>query len=639
MKPGKTSPKKTAQPSPAEVQVLMTLLNTGRHAEVENRARALLGLFPVAGSIWKLLAISLHMQGKDPLLALQKAAHLLPGDVGMHYNLGNTLIGLGQFQDAAASYRRALHIKPDFAEAHNELGNALNALGQFEQAVASCRRALKINPGFAEAHSNLGNAQRELGQYQDAVSSYHRALQLKPDFAEVHGNLGNALRDIGQLDDAVASYRRAVELKPDSAISHSNLGNALKELGQLDGAVAHCRRAVELKPDFAEAHSNLGNALKELGQLESAVASFHRAVTFMPDSAEVHSNLGNALRDLGQLDEAMASCRRALQLKPDFVAAHWNLSLVLLTLGQYAEAWPHYEARYDPNLKDRNIFPPDLSYPQWQGESLTGKSLVVWSEQGFGDEIQFARYIPMLKTRGISRLTLVCKQPLKVLLESVPGVDAVVSLSETEPLAHHDYWTFPLSLPLHFATTVETIPAALPYLSVMPEKLDRWREQLPTQGLKVGLVWKGRATHKNDHNRSLPGLSTLAPLWSVRGVTFISLQKGPGEEEAATPPTGQPILNMSSDIQDFADTAAIVTQLDLVICVDTSIAHLAGALNKPCWVLLPASGTDWRWLQGRTDSPWYPGVMRLFRQEKLGDWAATMGEVVTALSARVDERA
>jgi hypothetical protein len=203
-------------------------------------------------------------------------------------------------------------------------------------------------------------------------------------------------------------------------------------------------------------------------------------------------------------------------------------------------------------------------------------------------------------------------------------------------LPPHDYWTFPLSLPLHFNTTVETIPAALPYLSAPPERLSRWQKCLSMDGLKVGLVWKGSAAHINDANRSLPGLSTLAPLWSVPGVTFVSLQKGQGEDEAATPPTGQPVLHLGSDISDFADTAAIVSQLDLVICIDTAIAHLAGALNKPCWVLLPALGTDWRWLQERSDSPWYPDAMRLFRQTKSGDWTSTIDDVARELRSWVD---
>jgi len=242
----------------------------------------------------------------------------------------------------------------------------------------------------------------------------------------------------------------------------------------------------------------------------------------------------------------------------------------------------------------------------------------------------------MLKTRGASRITLVCKPPLKTLLETLTGVDEVILHAESSSLQPHDYWTFPVSLPMYFDTTLDTIPASLPYLSALPDRLKQWHGRMPVGKLRVGLVWKGNIA-PNPH-RSLPGISYLASLWSVPNINFISLQKGPGEEEASKPPVGQPIIDLGSDIQDFADTAAIVAHLDLVICIDTAIAHLVGALNKPCWVLLPAIGVDWRWFQERTDSPWYPDAMRLFRQTRPGDWSETVSEVTTSLKAWVDER-
>jgi Tfp pilus assembly protein PilF len=446
---------------------------------------------------------------------------------------------------------------------------------------------------------------------------------------------GHALEAEGRLDEAMQRYLNAIRLAPNPARAHLNHGNVLLLKGDLKGALDAFRAAIKHKPDYAGAYYNMGNALLGNGQFDEAVASYRRALEIDPDYAEVHCALGVALKELGQLDGAAASFQKALEINPDLVEAHLNLGSLLLSQGRYVEAWPEYEARYDPSYSGRQSIPPNLPFPQWQGEPLAGKSIVVWPEQGFGDEIQFARYFPMLKALNVSHLTLVCKPPLKALLEKVEGVDVMVPLSEAASLPFHDYWTFPMSLPQRFSTTVETIPARLPYLSAPPERLNRWRNRLPTGGLKVGLVWKGNTAP--NPQRSLPGLSTLAILWSVPGVTFISLQKGPGEDEAATPPTGQPILHLGSDILDFADTAAIVAQLDLVICIDTAIAHLVGALNKPCWVLLPAIGIDWRWLHERTDSPWYPGVMRLFRQIKSDDWSATIGEVAQALKTWVDE--
>ena len=261
---------------------------------------------------------------------------------------------------------------------------------------------------------------------------------------------------------------------------------------------------------------------------------------------------------------------------------------------------------------------------------MVGKSLVILPEQGFGDNIQFARYTLLLGERGVSHLTLVCDPPLKALLETVAGVDEVIT--ELPSVPTYDYWSFPLSLPLHLGTTVDTIPAAQSYLHALPIRVDQWCARLPMGKFKVGLVWKGNADHKNDVNRSLPGLFILAPLWSVPGVTFISLQKGRGEEDAKEPPADQTIIPLGSDISDFADTAAIIAQLDMVICVDTSIIHLAGAMGKPCWVLLTAVGTDWRWLQEREDSPWYASI-RLFRQEYPGDWSQPVERIRQELLA------
>ena len=382
----------------------------------------------------------------------------------------------------------------------------------------------------------------------------------------------------------------------------------------------------------------MGNALKALGRPDDAAACYRRALEITADLPEALYNLGIVLEELGQHEDAIAGYRHALKIKPDYAEARLNLGLLLLLNKQYIEGWPEYEVRYHPSIFKEYAKITDVSFPQWQGEPLTGKSLMIMPERGFGDEIQFARYFPLLRKRGVASITIVCHSPLVPLFEKMDSVDTVVTRSAIPSLPSHDYWTFAMSLPLHFATTIETIPNALPYLSAPPERLSKWRDRFPTGGLKVGLVWKGSPAHNNDTHRSLPGLSVLEPLWSVPGVTFVSLQKGQGEEEAAAPPARQPILDLGPDIQDFADTAAIVAELDLVICIDTSIAHLAGALNKPCWILLPAIGVDWRWLRNRMDSPWYPDVVRLFRQTQAQDWATPVGEVAQALQTWVDER-
>ena len=329
-------------PAAIEIEQFAVLFNTGRHVELESRARELLERHPDSGQIWKALGASLLMQGKNALPAMQKAAELLPDDAQAHSNLGNALRDLGRLDDAVASYRRALAIKPDYAEAHGNLGIVLQDLGRLDDAVASYRRALAIQPEYAKAHNNLANVLRDLGRLDDAVESYRRALAIKPEYAEAYNNLGNVLRDLGRLGDAVASYRRVLAIEPEYDEAHNNLGSALRDLGRLAEAEASYRRALEIKPDFAEAHSNLGVVLQELGRLDDAVESHHNALAIKPDYAEAHSNLGIVLQDLGRLDDAVESHCNALAIKPDCAEVHSNLGLVLQDLGRLDDAVARY---------------------------------------------------------------------------------------------------------------------------------------------------------------------------------------------------------------------------------------------------------------------------------------------------------
>jgi len=375
---------------------------------------------------------------------------------------------------------------------------------------------------------------RSAGQAADSASQSDSSAQEATRLIEA----GHALEAGGKLDEAMRNYQEAVRLAPNPARAHLNRGNVLLLKGDLQGALDAFRTALEHQPDYAGAYYNIGNALLGNGRFDEAAQNYRLALNIKPDYAEVHCVLGIALKETGLPDEAIASFQRALHIDPALVEAHLNLGSLLLSLGKYVEGWPEYEFRYDPGYSGRQTIPPNLTFPRWQGEPLAGKSIVIWPEQGFGDEIQFARYIPMLKTRGASSITLVCKPPLRALLETLAGVDAVVTLSEAASLPIHDYWMFPMSLPLQFDTTIETIPDVLPYLSAPPEYLSKWQNRLPKETLKVGLVWKGSAGHQNDANRSLPDLTVLAPLWTVPEVAFFSLQKGPGEDEALKAPAG-----------------------------------------------------------------------------------------------------
>lgn len=500
--------------------------------------------------------------------------------------------------------------------------------GKLTEVATLAKKMTTRFPLYGFGWKMLGAALKELGQTEEAIAHMKQATTLLPDDAEAHNNLGLTLMSAGQLEEAETSYRRALQIRNDYAEAYNNLGILLSDSKRLDEAEASYQHALLIKPDFAEAHSNLGMIFMTTGRLEEAEASCQRALHIKPDFTVALSNLGAIFMDEGKLENAEATYRRALKMKDCLPETYYNLGLALLAQGKYTEAWPYYEQRYNPRTKKPICKIPALACPQWQGESLVGKSLIIWPEQGVGDYIQFVRYASLLKERGVSHLTLFCTPPLKALLETVIGVDTVIT--ELSPATSYDYWSFPLSLPLYFGTTVDSIPPLSPYLHPLTARSERWLDQLPVEKLKVGLVWKGNPEHKNDANRSLPGLSTMASLWSVPGVSFISLQKGVGEDEANHPPAGQPIISLSPDIRDFADTAAIIDQLDLVISIDTSVAHLAGALDKPCWILLPSHRTDWRWLRAREDSPWYPSV-RLFRQEKQEDWQAVIERVTEAL--------
>lgn len=338
----KTTTKDKA-PTPAEINRIITLFNMGHHAELEIQAHLLVERYPHSGFAWKALGLSLQLQGKDALPALQKATELLPDDAEAHNNLGSALNDLGQFEDAAASFSRALEIKPDYAMAHCNLGNVLQDLGQIEGAVASYCRALEIEPNFAGAHNNLGSVLIELGQFDDAMASCRRALEIEPNYAEAHNNLGNALRNLGQLDNAVASYRRALDVRPDFAEAHNNLGITMAELGLLDDAAASCLRALKIKPDFAEGYSNMGFILTELGRFDTAITSYRHALEIRPDFAEAHKNLGATLKMIGKFDDAVMHFRQALDIKPGYSDALIAMGSAVADRGQFAEAEAYFQ--------------------------------------------------------------------------------------------------------------------------------------------------------------------------------------------------------------------------------------------------------------------------------------------------------
>ena len=451
--------------------------------------------------------------------------------------------------------------------------------------------------------------------------------------------MGDQNAERGQMHVDEHRYRQTLASNPNDILALANLGLLLADAQKLEEAEVLQRAALALLPNNAKLHSNLANLLAQLGRNEES-EQFHRSSLELDcGSAVSWSNFGVFLTTLGHEVEAEACFRRALEQQSDHARARYNLSYLLLRQGRMKEGWGLHEARYAKNLPDPGSVPPDLPYPQWQGEDLTGKSLLIWPEQGLGDEIQFCRYVSLLKMRGASRVTWVCKAPLRRILATLKHVDLVLSVEEAHADAgKHDYWSFPMSLPLHFNTRSGDVPASIPYLHANPDLLSLALAGPLPMGLRVGLVWRGNKNNPNDKDRSLPGLTTLKPLWTIKGASYVSLQKGEGEEEASPPPLGMAILPMGSRISDFADAACLLSQLDLLISVDTAIAHLAGALGKSCWLLLPAHMTDWRWLNAGEASAWYPGTHRLFRQQHRGDWTAVISRVALALAELIQSR-
>jgi tetratricopeptide (TPR) repeat protein len=510
------------------------------------------------------------------------------------------------------------------------LGDALvlaeqhHLAGRLLEAQAQCRQILEAEPREPNATHLLGLIAHQSGKLEDAIAQLRRAVALAPDVPLYHANLGEMCRLAGYIEEAVAEGRRAVALKPDYPEALSNLGVALHEQKDFEAAPAQHRRAIALNPEFALAHSSLGNALHSLKRFDEAIAAYRRAVALAPNFADAWSNLGTTLHHAGQYEEGRAVLRRAVALAPNHANAHSGLGILLLMRGDLGEGWDEYEWR----LQSSEVKGPRFPQRPWQGESLAGRHIYVQAEQGFGDTIQFARYLPMLAARA-GRVSLRVHQSLLTLVrESLPGIEVLGDRGTPAPPV--DCECALLSLARMFKTRLETIPAAVPYLRPPVEIAQRWHERLGAlAGLKVGVVWAGRPEHVNDFRRSVD-LAMLAPLLRVPGVSFVSLQVGPAA--ALLGAEGAPkIAQVLPEQADFAETAGAIAALDLVIAVDTSVAHLAGALAKPTWVLLP-SVTDWRWLIGRDDNPWYP-TLRLFRQQDGEPWTEVIARVAAELGA------
>ncbi|GLU31841.1 hypothetical protein Busp01_16830 [Trinickia caryophylli] len=680
------------EPNDAEAQHLFGVLRYQRgdiDGAMTLMSRAV-ALAPAPLALANLGAIMAQLGRMEEALGhFRSALALDPRHLHALVRLGNTLIALQRHEDAIEAYDRVLEIAPLTLDALCNRGSALRALGRHREALESFERALTVDPQSFESLCNRGNTYSGIGCHQEALRDYEAALAVMPGHPSVLCARGRALVALGREGEALASFNEAIAAQPEFVDALYNSAVALERLGRADEALQRCARVLEREPRHARALACRGNALLSLERFDDALAEYDRALAIGPAFAEVLCNRGSALRSLNRFDDALELDRRLLQAwcnrgsvlhdlqrfddalsafdsalalgadhapawfgrgnalfemsrfeeaidahgratvaDPDHVDAHFAQGYIHLLEGDFARGWPKYEWRQ--HVPAKRGTERTLASPRWSGhEPLLGKTIHVHAEQGFGDTLQFCRYAPLLRKRGAS-VVLEVQPPLHALVAgSLQGIDVIGTQPSAPPADFH----IPLlSLPYAFGTAPHTIPAEVPYLGVAESRVKAWRGRLGMRTrMRIGLAWSGNAEHRNDRARSLP-LAALDPLMSL-GVEWVSLQKGVRERDWATL-AAMPIRTFDAQLTDFSETAALMLSLDLVIAVDTAVAHLAGALAVPVWILLPYLA-EWRWLNGRSDSPWYPSA-RLFRQPARGRWDAAIDAVRSALAARLE---
>ncbi len=623
----------------------------GRLADAEAMYRKALLKNPNCAPALHGSGILQHLSGNHAAAVelLRRAVAGAPGDASYQSNFGAVLLAAGQLPQAIAAFSRAVAIQPDFPNGHYNLANALKQNGQRDQAIAAYRRAIELDPNHFQALSNLGHLLLDADKKEEAIELFRRAVVLRKELPEAHTNLalamkrnkaaadalrgfryvlsiqpdnvqamgevGEALMDEKKYDEAEALFAKALSLEPNSAATNLHMGSVFSARKQFDQSAIHFRRAMEIDPLLPETQSNMGSVYSREKKVDLAIAHYRRALELRPSLADVEGNLAGLLNETGDFEEAFRLYRHAIELEPESSDAHMNLAFALLARGEFREGWREYEWRW----KDKKSPRWEMADRQWKGEPLDGRPILIRSEQGLGDSIQFLRYVPMVSQLG-GRIALAVPAPLHELCRNLPGVERVVN--RYEDALPCDIQVALLSLPFAFGTTLETVPAQVPYLRPDPQSVEKWRARLGDDPRKkIGLVWAGNPDQADDQTRSIP-LAAYAPLGRFPGLRFISLQKGVGAPQAKNPPPELQLIDWTEELTDFAQTAALISNLDLVITIDTSVAHLTGAVGQRGWVL-KSTGPDFRWIPGREVSPWYP-TLRVFHQTKYRDWAGPL---------------
>lgn len=639
----------------------LALHQSGNIADAKNLYLSLLGAYSNSPRLLNNLAMIEFQQGRfeSGLGYIEKSIDIDPNQFTAYGNRGAALFALGRFDEAFDDYNRAIALNKNYAEAYynrgilhekhgrhhealtdydkaielrqnytnayNNRGNILKELKRYEEALLSYDQAIKFNPRHAEAHYNRGVIFKELRRFQEALSQYHQAIALKNNYVEAYNNCGNVLIDLKKLEEALACFQKAIEINPNYAFAYNGQGNVLMELKRFDEALLSYEKAIALNTGSSDAYNGKSNALQELKRFDAAVSGYEQAIAINPDSADTYANRGLALQGLEKFDEAIQNFDKAIALNPESVDPYWNKALLKILMGEWEEGWQLYE--YRRHRKGQKESYPDYPQTLWLGhENVADKVLYIYPEQGLGDFIQFCRYVPLVEKLG-AKVVLSVSAPLVSMIKTM-GLNAII-VTKDEKVDAFDLHCPIMSLPLAFRTTLENIPNTVPYFFADKAKKNDWADKLgkTASQLKVGLVWSGSKDHKKDHDRSIR-LEQLAPLFTLP-IAFYSLQKEVRDQDKLTISRLNQIHQFSDELIDFSDTAALVDCLDLVITVDTSVAHLAGAMAKNVWILISYL-PDYRWMLDRDDTPWYP-TARLFRQPGVGDWDSVIINIKAAL--------
>jgi len=602
----------------------------GQLAQAEQCYRRVLAAQPRNPDALHLLGVLAHQAGRHEvgLKFVQQSISIHGQNAGYHNNLGEILRALGRLDEAAASYRKSIELNPNSADSWSNLSIVQLQQNQTDAAIESARKAISLNPNQATAYANLGQALADRST-DEALAAFSRSLQLNPRQPAILSNASCLLTRQRQLDAAIAAAQQALSLDPNFADAWSQLSYALGLQGRANEAVDAARRALAIDPNHTNAYTNLGFALDLQNRIPEVADALSNAVRTKPDFAEGWKNLGVAKFKLGQTEESQNCYEKAVAISPDYAEAHVNFATTLLTKGDWERGWEEYEWRWKlPSFiasKPREIVTP------WDGSEAPGKTVLLVTEQGAGDAFQFVRYAPMVAARGL-KVIVACPKAIHQSILTVKDVSGVIELTDPDPGS--DFQIHLLSLPRLFHTRPDNIPGDVPYISADPQRVAEWKKRLENDpaGYRVGISWAGNPQHAHDRTRSCK-LAEFAPLAGIENVVFYSIQKGDAAAQTATPPDGMRLIDHTRDLNDFADTAALLENLDLLISVDTSVIHLAGAMARPVWTLI-AIGPDFRWFKDRTDTPWYP-TMKLFRQPAVIDWASVFQSVAEELKRKI----